>query len=181
MRHSFFVTIIFLCSLIGCTKENSNPDYKFVITQLEKNDFYKQLIGHYIVQRRGENQYFYMSDPLVTPTFSLSSENQVVLDSVDLEDLHDKLQGKSIPDFEAYIKDLTITASIVIPFMRENGVYALDGQRHSKMIVLEILLENNYALFLVDKDFDKAKSSMSDSYEYIDQIDSWLIMKRKNL
>lgn len=183
MQRSYYLIVILLCSLFGCTKEQSNPDYKSVINQFQINDFYKQCIGHHIIQRRGENQYFYMSDTLVSPIFFASKGSRAVLSNSQLKILSDALQMKSISNPESYIKGIEKKASIIIPFMRENGIYVLSGNQEyisNANILLEIHLENDYILFLVEKDFDKVKATKLGVYEYIDSIDNWLILKKNN-
>lgn len=179
MRNSYFLFIISLCSLFGCAKEQINPDYKSVIIQLQKNDFYKQCVGHYIVQRSRENQYFYMSDTLIGPVFFVKGGKAVTTDD-HMKEMYEGLKKKSVPNIEKHIKETERKASAIIPFMRKNGIAAVDGKQENlgkEHILLEIYLENGYILFLVKQDFDRVKEFKSESYEYVDRIDDWLIMK----
>jgi len=181
MRRIYIAGIIILCSLYGCQKEESYPDYKSVIVKLQKNDFYQQCIGHYIAKRRGENQFFYMSDSIISPVF-FEKRGKAVMSNDQLKYIYDELQKKSVPNIQNYIKEVETKASVIIPFMKENSVFSLYGSDYGsdKGVFLNISLENNFVLFFIAGDFDEAKTAIMESHKYVDRIDNWLIVKREN-
>lgn len=181
MRRIYIAVIIIFCSLYGCHKEQSYPDYKSVIAKLQKNDFYLQCIGHYIVKRRGENQFFYMSDSIISPVF-FERSGKAVMSNDQLKYIYDELQKKSVPNIQNYIKEVETKASVIIPFMKENGVFSLYGSDYgsNKGVFLNISLEDNFVLFFIAGDFDEAKTAIMESHKYVDRIDNWLIVKREN-